>query len=59
MLSYREKSISSFTFSLRYCKAHDYVQGYCKLLIEGTLGMADYAHPKWYYQFVKNFGIYL
>ena len=34
------------------------LQGYCKLVIFGTLGMAGYAHLKLYYQFVENFGIY-
>ena len=42
-LSTGKKSISSFTFSLRYCK----------LAILGTLGIANYAHPNWYYQFVE------
>ena len=37
----------------------DILQGYCKLVILGNLGMVGYAHPKWYYQFVENFGIYL
>ena len=31
----------------------------CKLLILGTLGMPAYAHPKWYYQIVENFDVYL
>ena len=37
----------------------DISQGYYKLVILGTLGLADYAHSKWYYLFVGNFRIYL
>ena len=30
-----------------------------KLVILGTLGMPGYANPKWYYQLVENFRVYL
>ena len=48
-LSAGKKSTSPFPFFLRYCK----------LVILGTLGMPGYTHPKWYYQLVKNFCVYL
>ena len=35
------------------------LQRYCKFIVLGTLGMPGYTHPKWYYQFVVNFPIYL
>ena len=35
------------------------LQKYCELVFLGTLGMYGYAHPKWYYQFVQNFRVYL
>ena len=35
------------------------LQRYCKLVVFGTLGLSDYAHPKWYYQLVENFCVYL
>ena len=31
----------------------------CKLLTLGTLGMLSNTNPKWYYQLVDNFGVYL
>ena len=34
------------------------LQGCCKLVIYGTLGMPDYAHPKWYLRNL-NFCVYL
>ena len=34
-------------------------QRYCTLIVLGTLGIPGCAHPKWYYQFVENFRIYL
>ena len=48
-LSAGKKSTSSFPFFLRYCK----------LVILGTLGKPGYTHPKWYYQLVENFCVYL
>ena len=30
------------------------LQRYCKLVL-GTLGMPDYANPKWYYQLAESF----
>ena len=30
-----------------------------KLLILSTLGMPGYTHPKWYYQLVENFNVYM
>ena len=53
-LSAGKKSTSSFTFSLSYFL----LQRYCKLVL-GTLDMPGYAHPKWYYQFIENFCVYL
>ena len=35
------------------------LHGYCKLFIFGASGMPGYAHPKWYYQLVESFRIYL
>ena len=35
------------------------LQRYCKLLHLGTLGMRGFAHPKWYYQLVEKFRVYL
>ena len=35
------------------------LQGYCKLVILGTLGMPGYAHPEWHYQPVENFRVSL
>ena len=35
------------------------LERYCKIIILGTLGIPGYAHSKWYYQFVKNFHVYL
>ena len=32
---------------------------YCKLIALGTLAMSGYTSPKWYYQFVENFCVYL
>ena len=37
----------------------DILQGYCKLVVSGTLGMPGYAHPNWYYQLVETFCVYL
>ena len=34
-------------------------QRYCKLVILCTSGMPGYAHPKWQYQLVVNFRVYL
>ena len=34
------------------------LQRYCKLVL-GTLDMSGYTNPKWYYQLVENFHIYL
>ena len=34
------------------------LQKYCKLVILGTLGMPDSAHPKWYYQLVEKFCVH-
>ena len=35
------------------------LQCYSKLVILGTLDMLGYAYPKWYYQLVENFRLYL
>ena len=35
------------------------LQRHCKLVLLGTLGMFGQAHPKWYYQFIENFRVYL
>ena len=35
------------------------LQRFCKLVVLGTLGMPGYASPKWYYQLVENFCVYL
>ena len=35
------------------------METYCKLFILGTLGVPGYVHPKWYYQLVENFNVYL
>ena len=34
------------------------LQRYCELVLD-TLGMSDYAHQKWYYQFIENLHVYL
>ena len=34
------------------------LEKYCKLLL-GFLGIPGYAHPKWCYQLVENFHVYL
>ena len=48
-LSAGKTSTSFFTFSLINCK----------LAVFGTLSMSGYAHPKWYYQLVESFCVYL
>ena len=35
------------------------LQRYCKLVVLGTLGMPGYALPKWFYQLIENFRVYL
>ena len=35
------------------------LQRHCKLIAFGTLGMPGYANPKWNYQLVQNFRVYL
>ena len=35
------------------------LERYCKLVILGTLGMPDFAHPKWYYELAENVYVYL
>ena len=32
---------------------------YCELIVLGALVMPGYANPKWYYQLVENFRVYL
>ena len=34
------------------------LQRYCKLVLV-TMDMPSYAHPKWYYQLIENFHLYL
>ena len=53
-LSAGKNSASSFTFSI----SNFFLQRYCKLFL-GTIDMPSYTHPKWYYQFVENFHVYL
>ena len=52
-LSLGKRSTSSYTFS------HEILQRYCKLIVLGTLAMPGYANPKWYFQLVENFCVYL
>ena len=35
------------------------LQRYCKVNVLDTLDMPDYAHPKWYYESVETFRVYL
>ena len=35
------------------------LQRYCQLVILGILGMPGYATPRWYFQPVENFHVYL
>ena len=35
------------------------LQRYGKIVILGTLGMPGYPNPKWFYQLVDNFCVYL
>ena len=35
------------------------LQRYCELVVLGTLGIPDYAYPKWYHQLVENLDVYL
>ena len=35
------------------------LQKYCKLMILATLDIPGYTEPKWYYQLVENFCVYL
>ena len=50
-LSADRKSTSSPIIFWRYWKI-------CKFLILGTLSMAAYTHPKWYYQLVEDFNLH-
>ena len=52
-LSAGKKPTSSFAFSLTI------LEGYPKLNILVTLCLPGYSHPKWYYQLVENFCVYL
>ena len=53
-LSAGKKSTSSSYFPLVIFL----LQRYFKFVL-GTLEMPNYAHPKWYYQFIGNFCVYL
>ena len=52
-LSAGKKSTSPFTFSLRYCK------DLANLLFWTLWACLAIQHPKWYYQVVENFRVYL
>ena len=57
-------SIFFFEILYRHCKLAifgtlEILQRYYKVVVLGALGMPGHAHPKWYYQFVENFCIYL